>query len=111
MTIDPGPYASSPEGIDRAEELAAHTMDGLLRMVDVARLDTTVTSMFMLAQLLAGLEVYAGLSPADAAAGVQHLTAELAGALRAEVEAQAQALAPVLSPGPRTAQEASQAVH
>lgn len=81
-TIDAGEFALSAEGVDRAEELAAHTFEHLIAMTEVARLDTTVTAMFMLSEVLSGLEVYAGLSAADAVNQVQHLAAERVAALR-----------------------------
>jgi hypothetical protein len=80
-TIDPGEFAHTAEGVDRAEELAAHTMENMITMTGVAQLDTTITSMFLLAEVLAGLQVYDGLSARDAIKRVRHLTAERVAAL------------------------------
>ena len=82
-TIDPGEFAHSAEGVDRAEELAGYIFEHLINVADVSRVDTTITSLFLLVEVLAGLEVYGDVSATDAVAQVQHLTTVRVAALRA----------------------------
>jgi hypothetical protein len=83
-TIDPGEFALSAEGVGLAEELAAHTFAGLIDMTNIARLDTTITGLFLLAETLAALEVYAEVSAGDALRCVSQMTAERVLAIRAD---------------------------
>lgn len=104
-TIDPGEFAHSAEGVDRAEDLAIHTFEHLIDMTDVSLVDTTITSLFMLVEVLAGLEVYGDVSATDAVAQVQHLTTKRVAALRsrgtdADVDAEVERV-PSGVPGPQ----------
>jgi hypothetical protein len=96
--IDPGPFASTAEGIDASEELAAAIMQHMVSMTGVARLDTTITCALLLSEALAALEVYAGLDAPAAIARVQHITAEKVAALRAADQTQADQAPPVPVP-------------
>ena len=94
-TTDPGAFAHTAEGVDRSEELAEHVIEHMVSMTGVAQLDTTITSMFLLAEILAALDFYAGLTADEAVGSVRHLTAERVAALQAAPAAEA---APVPEP-------------
>jgi hypothetical protein len=79
---DPGPDAHTADGIDRAEALARQAIDLLINTTDIADLDTTIASMFLLRDVLACLEVYAGVSALDAIKQVEHMTIERVAELR-----------------------------
>ena len=81
---DPGASAHSTDGVDRAGALAANIMSHLIEMTGAADTDTAITSMFMLVEVLAGLEVYAGVGAAEAVARIEHLTAAKVAALWAD---------------------------
>lgn len=82
IEIDPNDPAYSPEGVGRSGELAAATMDHLITTVEVARLDMTVTAVYLLAEVLAGLQVYADLSPAAALRSAELLVAPRVASLK-----------------------------
>jgi hypothetical protein len=86
-TTMPGPDARTADGIDRAEALARQAMDLLINTTDIADLDTTIASMFLLRDVLACLEVYAGLIAPDAVRQIEHLTAARVAELRRNVAA------------------------
>jgi hypothetical protein len=82
---DPGEAAHTADGVDRAEALAARTMAHMVDITGVAALDTTLTSLFLLVEVLASLEVYAGLAAAKAFGKMEHLTAAKVAELRGEM--------------------------
>jgi hypothetical protein len=80
---DPGTYAYTPEGINQAEALASHTFEHMVAMTEVARLDTIIASLYLLAEVLAGLETFVGLTAKEAVEQVEHMTAERVAAMAA----------------------------
>jgi hypothetical protein len=86
---DPGEYAHTSDGINQAEALASHTLEHMVSMTEVARLDTVIASLFLLAEVLAGLESFAGISAKDAVKQVKHMTAERVAAIAADMDGSA----------------------
>ena len=76
------PYEQSAEGIDRAAALAASTMDHFMVAVDVACLDSTIAATLLVAELLAMLQVHAGVEPEALLERFRHLIDQRAEALR-----------------------------
>jgi hypothetical protein len=98
---DPGEASRTPEAVDRAEELAAAVMDHMISVVDLAQLDTTITAHFLLVELLAAIEVHAGVDAPTAITNVQHLIAEKVASLRAVAAQDQDGDAPeAVAPGP-----------
>jgi|GEM_PF-4210179 len=94
-TTDPTPSAHAAEGVDRAEALASQTMNNMIEMTELADTDTTITAMFLLVEVLASLQVYANLTPAEAIQKIQHLTAAKVACIRNEESPEAGILPPV----------------
>jgi hypothetical protein len=80
--IDPGEFAHTEAGLERSADLAAHVFGHLIEMTEIARLDTTITSVFLLVEVLAALEVYADLTPEAAIKHVHAMTRERVASLR-----------------------------
>jgi hypothetical protein len=85
--IDPGEFAHTEAGLERSADLAAHVFSHLIEMTEIARLDTTITSVFLLVEVLASLEIYADLTPETAIQRVHTMTRERVASLRHADEA------------------------
>ena len=66
-------FGQSPEGIDRAEALAEAVMEHFVLVTDLANLDTTIAATFLVAELLADLQVRGGVEPEALVAQFRHL--------------------------------------
>jgi hypothetical protein len=75
ITLPADDFALSPEGVALSEELAAVAFENFTATVEIARLDTNITAVCLIAELLAGLEHYGGISVKNALASARRLVA------------------------------------
>jgi len=78
----------------------------MIDLTSVAETDTTITAMFLLVEVLAGLQVYHGVPPTTAIKQVRHLVASKVVALRDSTPGQSDTMGAAPIPVPSLANAA-----